>query len=333
MSGYIPPYHITDEILLHVAAISEKIGALSARPLTSDKPHLRKNTQIHSIYSSLRIEANSLSLNDVRDVIEGRLVLGPQREIQEVKNAYSAYEQLAATNPFDLNELCRLHAVMTHYLVDESGTFRRGEEGVFEGDKCIFVAPPAKRVPLLMHDLFDWMNNARETVHPLIMATVFHYEFVFIHPFVDGNGRMARLWHTALLYKWNPIFEFIPLESQIEKCQAAYYQAIADCHKAGESTIFITFILSELERLINELLAKQEADDTQSGTQFDTQNDSTHLPLSERIVYAIRANNRITRQALADQLGVSKSTITRALRALDNIHWVGPSKTGLWEEK
>lgn len=252
--SYIPPYQITDKILSFVADISEKIGKITERTNLDSKPHLRKKNKIKSIHSSLAIEANSLSLDEVRDVINGRTVMGKQKEIQEVKNAYAAYEEIGRFDIYSINELMRLHGIMTKYTVEESGNFRRGEEGVFNGDKCIFMAPPASLVPEQMQSLFDWMNKAKDTVHPLILAAVFHYEFVFIHPFSDGNGRMARLWHTAILTAWKPMFEFIPIESQIEKFQEGYYNAIAKCHIDGESTVFIEFILEQISAVLSEIL-------------------------------------------------------------------------------
>lgn len=260
--SYIPPYQITDKILSFVADISEKIGKITERTNLDSKPHLRKNNKIKSIHSSLAIEANSLSLDEVRDVINGRTVMGKQKEIQEVKNAYAAYEEIGRFDIYSINELKRLHGIITKYTVEESGSFRRGEEGVFNGDKCIFMAPPASLVPEQMQSLFEWMNKAKDTVHPLILAAVFHYEFVFIHPFADGNGRMARLWHTAILTAWKPMFEFIPIESQIEKFQDGYYNAIAQCHIDGESTVFIEFILEQISTVLNEILnsAKYSSD-------------------------------------------------------------------------
>ena len=260
--SYIPPYRITDKILSLVADISEKIGKITERTNLDSKPHLRKNNKIKSIHSSLAIEANSLSLDEVRDVINGRAVIGKQKEIQEVKNAYAAYEEIGRFDIYSIEELKRLHGIMTKYTVEESGSFRRGEEGVFNGDKCIFMAPPASLVPEQMKSLFDWMNKAKDTVHPLILAAVFHYEFVFIHPFSDGNGRMARLWHTAILTAWKPMLEFIPIESQIEKFQDGYYNAIAKCHTDGESTVFIEFILEQISTVLGEILnsAKYSSD-------------------------------------------------------------------------
>lgn len=253
MSGYKPPFNITNEILAYVSSISEKIGKISATSNLETKPHLRRNNRIKSIHSSLKIEANSLSLAQVRDVINGKLVLGEQKEIQEVKNAYAAYEKINDINPYSIKKLKEFHRIMTKYIVEESGDFRKGEEGVFNGDVCIFMCPPARFVPGQMEELFAWMKKARNSIHPLILSSVFHYEFVFIHPFSDGNGRMARLWHTAILSQWKPIFEFIPIESQIEKFQDDYYEAIARCHVEGESTTFIEFMLMQIDKILDEV--------------------------------------------------------------------------------
>ena len=219
MGEYKPPFTITNKILSYVSSISEKIGRITATSNLETKPHLRRNNKIKSIHSSLKIEANSLTLGQVRDVINGKVVLGEQKEIQEVKNAYAAYERLSKIDPYSIRHLKQFHGIMAKYLVEEAGEFRSGEEGVFNGDQCIFMTPPARLIPQLMNELFEWMKESQGEVHPLILSSVFHYEFVFIHPFSDGNGRMARLWHTAILAKWKPVFEFIPIESQIEKFQ------------------------------------------------------------------------------------------------------------------
>ena len=263
MGDYKPPFTITNEILAYVSSISEKVGRISAISNLEAKPHLRRNNRIKSIHSSLKIEANSLSLGQVRDVINGKMVLGEQKEIQEVKNAYVAYERFSEIQPFSIKSIKMFHGIVTKYVVEESGDFRRGEEGVFNGDECIFMAPPAQFVPQLMDDLFSWMKEEKNNVHPLIMSSVFHYEFVFIHPFADGNGRMARLWHTAMLAKWKPIFEYIPIESQIEKFQNEYYEVIAKCHVKGESTLFIEFMLSQIDKILDDVSAQISEDNEQ----------------------------------------------------------------------
>lgn len=263
MGNYKPPFTITNEILSYVSSISEKIGRITATGNLETKPHLRKNNRIRSIHSSLKIEANSLSLGQVRDVINGKTVLGERKEIQEVRNAYAAYERFSEIDPYNMTHLKQFHGIMTKYLVEESGRFRRGEEGVFNGNQCIFMAPPARLVPQLMEDLFRWMTAAQDSVHPLILSSVFHYEFVFIHPFSDGNGRMARLWHTALLCQWKPIFEYIPIESQIEKFQDEYYDAIARCHVEGSSMSFIEFMLSQIDKILDDISVQIREDNEQ----------------------------------------------------------------------
>lgn len=263
MGDYKPPFTITNEILSYVASISEKIGRITAINNLEAKPQLRKNNRIKSIHSSLKIEANSLSLGQVRDVINGKTVLGEQKEIQEVKNAYAAYEKITEIDPYSINDLKQFHGIMTKYVVEESGDFRRGEEGVFNGDRCVFMAPSARLVPQLMDNLFDWLKEAQRSVHPLILSSVFHYEFVFIHPFADGNGRMARLWHTVILSKWKPVFEYIPIESQIEKFQEEYYSVIAKCHVNGESTTFIEFMLAQVDKILDDISVQISEDNEQ----------------------------------------------------------------------
>ena len=254
MDKYMPPYSITETMLRLVSEISEKIGKITGRSEKIYEVHLRRNNRIRSIHSSLKIEANSLSLSEVRDVLNGHLVIGDRREIQEVKNAYAAYELIPEIDPFSVDDLKKLHGIMTYGTVNESGVFRKGNEGVFSGDRCIFIAPPPELVGVLVNDLLGWMKQNRYIVHPLIMSAVFHYEFVFIHPFSDGNGRMARLWHTVILSKWKKEFEYIPLESQIEKYQQEYYDSIEKCHVNGNSNVFIEFMLDMINQILNDVI-------------------------------------------------------------------------------
>lgn len=258
MSKYSPPFSISNSIIERIASISEKIGRISIKHTLNSKPHLRRVNRIRSIHSSLKIEANSLSLSDVRDVIDGNAVYGDRSEIAEVKNAYSAYELIKDVDPYSIRDLKKLHKIMTADTVMESGIFRSGEEGVFAGDRCIFVAPPPEMVPKLMKDLFEWMKANKDILHPLILSAVFHYEFVFIHPFSDGNGRMARLWHTILLYNWRDVFEYIPLESQIERFQNEYYEAIDRCNKSGNSDVFIEFMLDRIDAILDEVILQSD---------------------------------------------------------------------------
>ena len=254
MKKYVPPFEITTEMINRIATISEKITKLDNFSNLTKRPYLRKQTKINSIHSSLAIENNNLTLEQVKDVIDGKLVLGSQRDIQEVKNAYKAYEMFNEVNPYSIKDLKKLHGIITFLTVDDSGKFRKGKEGVFDGDKCIFMCPPPGMVNELMNQLFNWMEENKETIHPLILSSIFHYEFVFIHPFSDGNGRMARLWQNILLYNWKTIFEFLPIESQIYKYQNEYYTVIAKCNDKGTSTEFIEFMLQMIDETISETL-------------------------------------------------------------------------------
>lgn len=264
MSEYAPPFEITNKIISLLSEIAESLGKMSTARELEAHPHLRRNNRIRSIHSSLAIEANSLSVDEVRGVIDGRTVLGSQTEIQEVKNAYRAYDEIGFFDPFSLSELKRLHGIMTYLTVNEAGKFRSGEEGVFDGDRCIFMAPPAHLVPQLTEDLFLWMNKEKNALHPLILSSVFHYEFVFIHPFSDGNGRMARLWQTAILSQWNPLFKYLPIESEIYAFQQEYYNTISLCHKNGNSTAFIEFMMTQILATIKNTSQRAELPSAES---------------------------------------------------------------------
>lgn len=264
MSEYAPPFEITNKIISLLSEIAESLGKMSTARELEAHPHLRRNNRIRSIHSSLAIEANSLSVDEVRGVIDGRTVLGSQTEIQEVKNAYRAYDEIGSFDPFSLSELKRLHGIMTYLTVNEAGKFRSGEEGVFDGDRCIFMAPPAHLVPQLTEDLFLWMNKEKNALHPLILSSVFHYEFVFIHPFSDGNGRMARLWQTAILSQWNPLFKYLPIENEIYAFQQEYYNTISLCHKNGNSTAFIEFMMTQILATIKNASQRAELPSAES---------------------------------------------------------------------
>ena len=300
LGNYVPPYTISNKMLELVSNISEKVGKISSHRELEAKPHLRKNNRIRSIHSSLKIEANSLSLSEVREVINGHLVLGDRKEIQEVKNAYAAYERIADINPSSISDLKKIHRIMTYRTVNESGEFRKGDEGVFSGDKCIFVAPPPDMINGLMKDLLSWIKKNEGIVHPLIMAAVFHYEFVFIHPFADGNGRMARLWHTVILYRWRNVFEFIPLESQIERFQDDYYDAIAKCHVNGNSDVFIEFMLEMINQILDEVI-----------TQVNQANAETSEYV-KRLLECMEYDVPYTSNAIMEHLGLkSKETLRK----------------------
>jgi len=251
MDNYVPPFTITNIMLERISSIMKKIGKLDNYKDLNRMPILRRNNRIKSIHSSLAIEANSLSFEQVKDIIDGKVVIGPKNEIQEVQNAYNAYLKIKEVNPYSLTDLKKMHGILTYLTVEDSGNFRKGGEGVFDEDgNCIFVCPPPEQVDKLMNQLFDWMKSKKEEIHPLILSSIFHYEFVFIHPFRDGNGRTARLWQNVILSNWEALFEYVTIESEIKKYQEDYYKAIQNCNNKGESTEFIEFML----KMINEVL-------------------------------------------------------------------------------
>ena len=250
---YKPPFEITNKMLTLSISITEKVGKINSFNSLKRMPILRRNNKIKSIHSSLAIEANSLSLNQVKDVIEGKVVLGPLKEIQEVKNAYNAYSNITNFDGYSEQDLLKAHFLLTNSVCDLPGKYRNHGEGVFDGSKVIFVAPPHDLVPSLMKDLFKWLKNDEETPM-LIKSCIFHYEFVFIHPFSDGNGRLARLWQNILLCKWKPVFEYIPIESFIQKYQQEYYNKIALCHSNGKSNDFIEFMLTIIDSTLDDIL-------------------------------------------------------------------------------
>ena len=256
MNKYTPPFEISNEMLQKVSDIMEKIGKLDSYSNLDKTPYLRKQTKINSVHSSVAIENNPLSLEQVKDVINGKLVIGEQKDIQEVKNAYKAYEMLKDINPYSIDDLKKVHGVMTFLVEDVSGKFRTTPEGVFdENGNCIFVCPKGDRVNILMNDLFEWLNENKDTIHPLILSSIFHYEFVFIHPFTNGNGRMVRLWQNSILYQWKNIFEYLPIESKIHKYQDEYYNSIAQCHKNAVSNVFIEFMLKMIDETLDEAIS------------------------------------------------------------------------------
>lgn len=254
---YKPPFSISSHMLALSISITEKLGKITGLQSLSRMPTLRHNNRIESVHSSLSIETNSLSIDQVVDVIAEKTVIGPQKEIQEVKNAYKAYSEIRDLDGYKEQDLLKAHEMITYLIDEESGRYRNHGEGVSDGNKVIFVAPPADMVPKLMHDLFDWLKNDNETPL-LIKSCVFHYEFVFIHPFSDGNGRTVRLWQNVLLSKWNPIFEYVPIESQIKRYQSEYYAKIAECHKAGNSDAFIAFMLKMIDETLVDVMRTVE---------------------------------------------------------------------------
>ena len=246
MKNKKPPFEITNSIIELVAEISELMGRLASTNKLSGNPTLRRANRIRTIHGSLAIEQNTLSVEQITAVINGKQVIAPPKDITEVKNAYEIYERLDELDPYSVDDLLTAHRVMTRDLVDESGVFRSIPVGVVdqEGHILHFGTLP-QYVPDLIMELMDWAKST--DVHMLIRSCVFHYALQLIHPFADGNGRIGRLWHTLLLSKWNPIFAWLPVESMIHSHQAEYYDAINESNDSGESTVFIEFMLSTIK--------------------------------------------------------------------------------------
>lgn len=306
MENY-PPYTITDKMLNYVSDIMKKIGEANYFESLNRYPELRRKSRIRSIHSSLAIENNQLSLFQVEDVINGKMVIGEQKDIQEVKNAYEAYEQINKVNPYSVDDLKKIHGILTFLIEKDAGKFRNHGEAVYDGNIQIFMAPPHKMVPILMDNLFNWMIENKDKVNPLILSSVFHYEFVFIHPFHDGNGRTARIWQTAILSNWEKAFTYLPIESMIKKNQEEYYKVIDNCNKAGESTEFIEFMLKMINDTIDDVINSREM------------KDKLELLLSEnesKIIECIKRNVLIGAKDIIEQTSIADRTARRILSKL-----------------
>lgn len=304
MNKYIPPFEITNKMLDLIASIMKKIGKLDNYKDLSKLPILRRNNRIHSIHSSLAIEDNSLSFKEVKDIIDGKTVIGNQKEIQEVKNAYKAYEMIKKINPYSIKDLKKIHGIMTFLTIQESGEFRKGNEGVFDGDKCIHMCPKPEMVSPLMEQLFNWIKENKNTIHPLILSSVFHYEFVFIHPFSDGNGRTVRLWQNILLSNWEDIFEYVPIESQIKEYQDEYYETINNCNLKGSSTEFIEFMLKMIDEILENLIES-------------TSTEANHISIYvKKLLDVMEGQPSLSAKELMDKLGL-KSRLSFRKNYLD----------------
>jgi Fic family protein len=250
-----PPYEITSKILSLTASISEQIGAINASHLNKPPTELRKKNRIKTIQSSLEIEGNTLTVEQITDLLDNKRVLAPQKDILEVKNAITVYNRISEFNALDLKSLCKAHGILMKNLVDFPGKLRTSSVGIVKGTQIAHLAPPGEMVLPLMKDLFNYLKEDDDLL--LIKSCVFHYEFEFIHPFVDGNGRMGRFWQTMILKEYAPVFEFLPIESLIKEKQQEYYQVLGKSDSMGSSTVFIEFMLEIIRNALADLLKLQ----------------------------------------------------------------------------
>lgn len=247
-----PPFIISPRILDGVGALERILGRIDSFHHPRPQPHLRKAHRVRTIQGSLAIEGNSLGLDQVTAILEGKRILGKKAEIQEVMNAIAVYDRMAEFDPYSTRSLLKAHRLMMRNLLDNAGHWRSGGVGIIKGNVLAHIAPPASRVPHLVKELMTYVKRGAD--HPLIRAAVFHYEFEFIHPFMDGNGRLGRFWHSLLLTRYHPAFEFTPVESLIHQHQQDYYRALAACDRAGDSTAFIEFVLDMTHQALSELV-------------------------------------------------------------------------------
>ncbi|MCY1281807.1 mobile mystery protein B [compost metagenome] len=306
MSDYRPPLTLTTAMLNLVAEISGRIERLSGHHTTTLTPQLRRGNRIRTIQASLAIENNTLSVEQVTAVLDGKRVLGLPREIQEVRNAFAAYEALPDWQPGRRADLLAAHGRLMHGLIDDAGHFRRGGVGIYRGERLLHMAPPANRVAKLVDDLLDWL--AGTDLHVLIASCVFHYEFEFIHPFADGNGRMGRLWQTLILSQWRPVLAYLPVETVIRDQQEAYYGALALADQQAEATPFVEFMLQALLQALIE---------SESGDQVSDQvsDQVTRLLQALRPGEALKARELMQRLGLAHRPTFSNNYLKPALAA------------------
>ncbi len=317
-----PIFYITDNNKKYIKDIEKKLELLIIND-TDKKRRLQTKSKVRSIYSSLAIEANSLSLKSVENIVDKNPVLGSRKEIQEVKNANELYEHIKEYDWKSEKDLLKAHTLMMKYFEDDNSYYRTHGEGIKRGKKIIYSAPESILVPSLMKNLFEFMADNEKKIHPLILSALFHYYFVYIHPFSDGNGRIARFWVSLILTNWNSKFEFIPIEEEIYLRRQEYYDSISQCHINGNANVFIDFLLT----CINSSLEKT----TQKTTQ------TIKLSKNQRkIIELIKENAKITRNELADTLNITPDGVKYNLKKLvdnDIIERIGPNNGGYWQVK
>lgn len=297
MSDYKPPFHMTDKMTSLIAEISEQVGRITVLQEGTISPHLRRENRIRTIHSSLAIEHNSLSLEQMTAILDGKRVLGNPNEIKEVQNAYEAYELMLRLDPSSVDDLLKAHKLMMNGLVPGNGMFRSGGVGVFDGEVLIHMAPPAEFVSEHIHNLFVWYQHSE--LHPLIKSAVFHYEFEFIHPFSDGNGRMGRMWHSLLLSKWKELFFWLPIEELIQSRQKEYYDALSIADKQADSAGFVELMLEIIRDSLKEITVVGRSTDQDSDQVADQDK-----PPMDRLL-SVLGNDTFSAAEIMERLGLS----------------------------
>lgn len=327
MPSYQPPFQLTHRMTALVADIAEQLGAWKAANRGALVPELRRGNRIRTLQASLAIEQNTLSVEQVTAVLAGRPVLGSPKEIQEVRNAFATYEAMDGWQPHRLRDLLQANALLMAGLVDRPGRLRDGDVGIWRGDRLLHMAPPASQVPRLIKDLLGWLR--RTDAHPLVASAAFHYEFEFIHPFSDGNGRMGRLWQTLVLARWQPMLAWLPVETVVRHRQQDYYAQLARADATSDCSGFIEFMLQAIADSLRDAVATEMRVETKVKTRVQPK---PRTP--EQILSLLREQPELSLVEVAGVIGRAVSTVERAaarLQAEERLRHVGPKKSGRWD--
>ena len=323
---YEPPFIMTGEITNLIVEIGELVGSIATYEAMNPNPILRRESRIKTIHSSLAIEQNTLSLEQVTDIINGKRILGPPQDIHEVKNAYEAYERISTLDPYNVKNLLTAHKIMMNGLVKEAGVFRSGNVGVYAGTELIHAGTPAKYVPDLMQQLFTWLKESK--YHPLVKSCIFHYEFEFIHPFQDGNGRMGRLWQSLILQKWKYIFTWLPVETLVYENQEEYYKVLQSADNKGDSNEFVEFMLGMIRDALSEISTTQNENDVVTNVVINV------VTNEDKVLSMLKQDGKMSATMLANSIGITQRQAQRILSKLKDEGKIlrhGANKNGYWE--
>lgn len=323
MPAYHPPFQLTHRMTAAMTQIAELLGAWKAVNQNTLLPELRRSNRIRTIQASLAVEQNTLTLEQVTAVLDGKIVMGSPREIQEVRNAFAAYEAMERWHPHRLADLLSAHALLMAGLLDDAGQLRRSDAGIYQGKRLVHMAPPASQLPRLIQNLLRWLETT--DAHPLIASAAFHYEFEFIHPFSDGNGRMGRLWQTLILSRWQPMLAYLPVETVIKSRQQEYYLQLGLADGQSDCSTFIEFLLTAIETSLHEAINLEMRVKTRVQTRVKT---------PQQILELLKQHPEFSLAEVARAIGRSVSTVERAVARLqqeNRLRYHGPKKGGKWE--
>ena len=324
---YTPPLTLTPALLSQVAAIAEALGRWSARQDAQPSPRLRRENRIHTIQASLAIEQNSLSLEQVTALFDGQRVIGPARDIQEVRNAITAYEMLPRWEPANRQHLLEAHGLLMAGLIDAPGRFRSGGVGIYRGDQLVHMAPPAARVPELVAELLNWL--ATSDWHPLLVSCVAHYELEFIHPFADGNGRLGRLWQTLILSRWNALLAWLPIEEVIRSRQQGYYESLGQADRQGDLEPFVAYQLEAIHDALRSEISSEK------GSEISSEIGATPgTAIDALILRDLTAEPTLSARRLAERHQISQRAVEKHLAALQRagrLQRQGSPRAGHWQ--